>query len=87
MRRVTTAAAFSFYWYVLINKRTGLICVALGADRVAGRQGPHLSESRCSMDVVAVAALDKAFVDSMVVGLGEVSLRRCVAAIAEFWLG
>jgi len=85
--RVATAAAFSFYWYVLINKRTGLICVALGADRIARRQGPHLSESRRSMDVVAVTALDQPFIDSVVVGLREVGLGGCVTAVAELRLG
>lgn len=87
VRRVTTAAALSFYWHVLVDKRAGLICVALGADRIARRQGPYLPESRRSVHVVAVTALDQPFIDSVVVGFGEVSLRSCVAAITEFWLG
>ena len=84
--RMTTAAALGLYWHVFIDKRTGLVRMALGADGIPGGQCPYLSESCRSVHVMAVTALDKAFVDSMVVGLGEVSLRGCVASVAELWL-
>ena len=83
---VTTAAALGLYWHMFIDERTGFVRMALGTDGIPGGQGPYLSESRCSVHVVAVTALDKAFVHSMVVGLGEVSLGRCVAVIAELGL-
>jgi hypothetical protein len=38
------------------------------------------------VDVVAVSALHEAFVDSMVIGLAEVSLCGCVTAVAELGL-
>ena len=87
MRRVTTAAALGFYWHVLIHKRTRLVRMAFGADGIPAGQGPYLPESRRSVHVVAITALDKPFVDSMVVGFGEVSLRGCVASVAEIGLG
>jgi len=39
------------------------------------------------MDVVAVTALDQAFVYSMVIGLGEISLRGGMTSITELGLG
>ena len=84
--RVTTAAAFGLHWHMFIDEGAGFVRVALGADGIPAGQRPHLPESRRSVHVVAVTALDKTFVDSMVVRLGEVSLRRGVTPIAELWL-
>ena len=84
--RMTTAAALGLYWHVLIDKRTGFVRMALGTDGIPGGQRPYLPESRRSVHVVAVTALNKAFVDSMVVGLGKISLCGCMAAVAEIRL-
>ena len=86
MWRVTTAATLGFYWHVFVDKGTCFVRMAIGTDGISGRQGPHLPESRRSMHVMAVTALDKAFVHSMVVRLGEVRLRGSVTAIAELGL-
>lgn len=87
VRRVATGAAFGFHWYVFVDKRTRLVRMALGADGIPGGQRPYLPESRRSMDVVTVTALNQAFVDAMMVGFGEISLRGRVASVAEFRLG
>jgi len=39
------------------------------------------------MNVVAVAAVDQAFVDAVVIGLGEVRFSRGMTAVAELGLG
>lgn len=84
--RMTTAAALGLYWHMFINKRTRLVRMALGADGIPGRQSPYLPEGRCSVDVMAVAALDKPFVDSMMVGLGKIRLRGRVTPVTELGL-
>lgn len=58
MGSVTTSAAFRLYWRVLINKRTLLVDVALEADRVAAGQRSDLSDGRCPVNVMAIAAVD-----------------------------
>lgn len=83
VRRVATAATLGLHWHVFIDKWTSFIRVTLGADSIPAGQGPYLPESRCSVHVVAVTALDKAFVDPMVVRFGEVSLRGGVTAVAQ----
>jgi len=83
---MTTAAALGLYWHMFIDEGAGFVRVALGADGIPAGQRPYLPESRRSMHVMAVTALDKAFLDSMVVGLAEVCLRGCVASVAELGL-
>ena len=87
MWRVATAAALGFYWHVFIDEGARFVRMALGANGIAGRQGPYLPKSRRSMHVMAVTALDEAFFDSMVVWFGKISLRGCVTSVAEFWRG
>ena len=84
---VTTAATLGFDRHMFINKGTRFVRMAFGADGISGRQSPHLPESRRSMHVVAVTAVDKAFVHPVVVGLGEISLCRGVTPVAERRLG
>src|SRR6476660_1823025 len=77
---VTAAAALSLHRYMLIHERPLLVGVTFDTDRVSAWHGPHLSKSGCAVDVMAVAALNKAFVYSMVIWLREVSLRGCMTA-------
>ena len=86
MCRVTTAAALGFHWHVFIDEGAGLVRMALGADSIAGGQCSRLPKSRCSVDVVAITALDKTLVDPMVVWFGKISFRGCMTSVAEFWL-
>jgi hypothetical protein len=71
---------------MLINKRSLFVGVALDTNRVPTRQGPHLAEGGGAVDVVAVAALDEAFVYAMVIRLREVGLRVDMASVTEFGL-
>ena len=86
VRRVATAAAFRLDRHMLINERSLLVGMAFGTNRVPGRQGPHLTNGGCAMNVVAVAALNKTLVHSMVIWLREISLRGDMTSIAELGL-
>jgi hypothetical protein len=71
---------------MFINERSLFVGVALDANRVPARHGPHLTESGSAVDVMAVAALDKAFVYSMVIRLREVGLRVYMTSVTEVGL-
>jgi len=81
--RVTTAAALSLHRYMFVNERALFVGVALDTNRIPAGHSPHLPEGGSAMDVMAVAALDQAFVYSMVIGLREVGLRGCMTSVAE----
>jgi hypothetical protein len=80
---VTTVAALSLDGHVLIDERTLLVGMALDTNRVAARQCPHLAEGGCAVRVVTIAALDKAFVDPVVIWLCKVGFGRRMASVAE----
>jgi len=80
---VTTAAALSLHRHMFIDKGALLVGVALGTNRVAARQCPCLAEGGSAVNIVAVAALDQAFVHSMVIRLREVGFRGGMTSIAE----
>ena len=86
MGHVTTAAALRLHRYMFKNKRPLLVGMALDTNRVPTRHGPHLAEGGRAVDVVAVAALDEAFVYAMVIRLREVGLRGDMTSVAEFGL-
>ena len=84
--RVTTGAALGLHRYVLINERALLVGVAFDTNRVSAGQGSHLADGGGAVDVMAVAALDKSFLDSMVIRLREVCLLCCMTSVAEVGL-
>lgn len=86
MGRVATTAAFGFDRHVLIYKWSPGIGVALGADGVSARQGFHLAQGCGAMRVMAVSAVNQAFIYTVMVRLGKIGLRRSVAAVALFRL-
>ncbi len=86
VRCVTTAAALSFHRYMLIDERALLVGVAFDTNRIPAGHGPHLAEGGGAVHVVAVAALDQAFVYSMVIRLCEVGLGSCMTSVAEVGL-
>ena len=83
---MTTAAALSLDRYVLIDERSLLVSMAFATNRVPGRQGTHLMNGGRAMDVVAVAALDETFVDSMMIRLSEVGFGSCMTPVTELGL-
>ena len=80
---VTTTAALSLHRYMLIDEWALLVGVAFNTNRIPAGHGPHLAEGGGAVDVMAVAALDQAFVYSMVIRLREVGLRSCMTSIAK----
>ena len=83
---VATVAAFGLDGNVFVDEWALLIRVTLNTSRISGRRGSDLTERGRTVDVVAVAALDKAFVDSMVIRLCEVGFGRGVTPITEIGL-
>ena len=84
--RVATAAALCLHRHMLVNERPLLVDVALEADRVPARQGPHLPHSRRPVHVMAVVALHQTFVDAVVKGFGEIRFGRSMASVAQLRL-
>jgi hypothetical protein len=80
---VATATALCLHRHVLVNKRSLFFGMALDTNRVPTGQGPRLAEGGRAVDVVAVTALDEAFVYPVVIRLREVGLRGCMTSVAE----
>ena len=86
MRRVATRASLGFYRHVLIHEGSLLVRVAFDTNGVPAWQCPHLLERCGAVRIVTVAALDQAFLDTVVIGLSKVSLLRRVASVTKFRL-
>ena len=86
MGHVTTATSFRLHRYMLINKRSLFVGMALDTNRVPTRHGPDLAEGGCAVDVVAVAALDETFVYAMMIWLREIGFGGDMTSIAELGL-
>jgi len=84
---VATGASFGLYGYVFIYKRSLLVGVTFQANVISTGKSPDLSQGGCAVNVVAVAAVDEAFIHAVVVGLGEICFGRSVTSIAEIGLG
>jgi hypothetical protein len=68
---------------MLIHKRPLFFSVTLDANRVAGGHGPDLADGGRAVDIVAVAALDEAFVYPVVIRFGKVGLGVCMTSVAQ----
>ncbi len=83
---VAAFAAVYFYRRVFVDKRTLLVGVACEADRVLCGGHLHLLGALGAVRIVAIGALDQAFVDAMVKRHGELGLFRKVAGVAKLGL-
>ena len=86
MRSVTTGAALGFHGHMLVHERSPFFGVAFHANGVARRDRSHLTNGCGPVHVVAVGAEQETFVNAVVIGSGEISLRRHVAAVAKIRL-
>lgn len=68
MGRVAIRATFRLHRLVLIYERPLLVLMTLEADLVLCRRGTQLSGVETAMRIVAIGALDHAFVDLVVPG-------------------
>lgn len=80
---VATGAALGLDRYVLIDEGTLFFCVALYANRISARHRPYLPQGRGPVHIVAITALNQAFVYSMVIGSREVSLGGHMTPVAQ----
>ena len=83
---MTTATAFRLHRHVFVDEGPLLIRVALVANRIATGHGSDLADGGGAMNVVAVAALEQALRNPVVIRFGEVGFGRGVASIAELRL-
>ena len=86
VRRVATAAALGLHRHVLVNEGSLLVDMALVANRIPARQGPHLPKGGRAVGIVAVVALHQAFVDPVVKGFGKISFGCGMAPVAQLGL-
>ena len=84
--RVATGAPFRLHRDVFIHKRPFLVGMTLGANCISAGQSSDLSQCGCAVDIVAIAAMNEAFIDPMVIGFSEIRLSRGVTSIAEVGL-
>lgn len=83
VRRVATDTTLGLHGHMLIYKRSLFFGMALDTNCVATGHGPHLAEGGRAVDIVAVTALDEAFVDPVVIRLCKVGLRGYMTSVAE----
>ena len=84
--RVATGASFGLYGYVFIYKRSLLLGVAFQANLIPTGKSPDLSQGARAVNIVAIAAMDEAFIHPVVIGLGEICFSRGMTSIAEIGL-
>jgi hypothetical protein len=88
-RTVWTVAAltsFGFHRDVLINERPLFVGVALVANLISTWQRANLTQGGSAVRIVAVAALDKSFVDAVVIGLAKIRTSRGMTAVTKLGL-
>src|SRR5262249_15157143 len=83
MRGMGGGATVDLYHRVLEDKGPGLVGVALEADGVARGRSAELARFESAVLIVAINALDQAFVNAMVEGTGECLLHLQVAVETE----
>jgi hypothetical protein len=79
-------AAINFYRLMFEYKRSLLVRVARKANRILRGRSTHLMRPHRAVRIVAVGALDEAFIHSMVEGHIELSFLRQMARVAKFRL-
>jgi hypothetical protein len=87
VRGVAGSAAFGLHHVMLVDKWSGCLRMALGANCILlrGRLQPLPSEG--SMGIVAIGTLDQPLFHLVVEGHGELRLDVRVALETEHWLG
>ena len=83
VRRVTGQAALDLHRRMLVLERPGFIGVAVQTDGLLGGGGAQLVGLETAVRIVAIAALDQAFVHPMMGRLGKVRFDFAVATVAK----
>jgi uncharacterized membrane protein len=83
MRRVADRAAFDLHRFVFIDEGSGFIGMTLEANQIFGRRGSQLPGQESAMRVVAVGAIQEAFIDAVMEGPRKLLLVVEMAAVAK----
>jgi hypothetical protein len=86
VRQMAGLATVGFCGLVLVHKRPLLIRVAFEANRILCGGSPHLLGLHRSVRIVAIAALDQAFIHAVMKRHIELRFLLEMAAVAKFWL-
>jgi len=86
MRSVASHASFALDCGVFEYEGSARLGVTLGADRIHVGGGLNVIASECTVNIMAVAALQQSFIHLVMEGHGEGRLDVSVAAIAELGL-
>lgn len=81
--RVATGASFGLHGHVFIHKRSLLLGVTFQANLIPTGKSSNLSQGGRAVNIVAVAAMDEAFIHAVVISLGEICFGRGMTSIAE----
>lgn len=76
VRRVAGDTTFGFHDRVFVHEGSGLIRMALEAQRVLRRGGAQLARQKSAVGVVAIAALREPFIDPVDEGKTAATLLR-----------
>ena len=86
MGKMARLASINLYRLMFENERPLLVGVTLEADRILRRGSPHLMGPRSPVRIVTVAALDEAFINSMMEWHIELSFLCQMARVAKLGL-
>lgn len=86
MRQVTGRASFDFHRLMLEHKWPLLVGMAGEANRILGRRRAYLLRSDRSVHIVAVRALNQAFIHAMMKRHLELSLLLQMATVTKLGL-
>ena len=86
MRTMTALTSLGFHGDMLVDERPLFVGVALVANLVSTWQGADLTQVGSAVRIVAVAALDESFIDSVVIWPAEIRACRSMTAITKFRL-
>lgn len=87
VRNMAGTAPLDLYRLMLENEGPLLIDMTFETDSILRRRSPHLLWPHGSVWVMAVTALDQAFIHTMVKGHRKLGLLLQMAGVAELWLG
>src|SRR5947209_19833076 len=83
MRCMTTRAPFGLDWHVFVNKRSSFVGVTLETNSIPIRSTTDLAQCPCAVDVMAVAALNEAFVHAVPKRFGEIRFGGSMASVTK----
>lgn len=86
MRCVATRTPLALDRHVFVDKRSSLVRVTLETNSIPIRSTADLAKCPGAVNVMAVAALNKAFVDAVPKRFGEIRFGGRMASVTKQWL-